>query len=105
MTELWHGQRFRELSYFLDNSKETLYPVTCSSCFKIISSDVISASSDFDIECMQEKINVLCPPCKLTLSYIKGDPHNQAVLIHFHGWNPQSTSSSHSLATITIANA
>ena len=47
MTELWHGQRFRELSYFWDNSKETLYPVTCPSCLKIISSDVISASSDF----------------------------------------------------------
>ena len=89
----------------MDNSKETLYPVTCPSCFKIISSDVISASSDFDIECMQEEINVLYPHCKVALSYIKGDPRNQAVLIHFDGWNPQSTSSSHSLATITIANA
>ena len=66
---------------------------------------MISASSDFDIECMQQEINVLCPHCKVALSYIKGDPCNQAVLIHFHGWNLQSTSSSHSLATITIANA
>ena len=37
--------------------------------------------------------------------FMKGDPQNQAVIIHEDGWAPHSTSSSHSVATITISNA
>ena len=36
---------------------------------------------------------------------MKGDPQNQAIIIHEDGWAPHSTSSSHSFAAITISNA
>ena len=36
---------------------------------------------------------------------MKGDPRNQAVIVHYDGWNPNSTSNRNSIASITITPA
>ena len=36
---------------------------------------------------------------------MKGDPRNQAIIVHEDGWAPHSTSSAHSVAAITISTA
>ena len=50
-----------------------------------------------------------CPHCGdeqlIIPNYVKGDPRNQAVLVHYDGWNPEATSSSQSLPDFTVSNA
>lgn len=36
---------------------------------------------------------------------MKGDPQNQAIVIHYDGWNPNASSSDNSVAAITITHA
>ena len=64
------------------------------------------ARVDIQSEC---QVRVQCPHYDneqlITPNYVKGDPHNQAVLIHYDGWNPEATLSSHSLAAFTVSNA
>ena len=104
-TELWHGTRFRELSYFWDKSAKSLLPERCPSCSKIVSAQVISRcltkqSSEY------EEAEVACPHCNEFFSfspqYMFGDPRNQAILIHEDGWNPHIHWGHHSIATITV---
>ncbi len=44
--ELWHGDRFRELSYFWDPDQETQIPEICPTCQTIITVDEINLNSD-----------------------------------------------------------
>ena len=51
-----------------------------------------------------------CPHCSSEFYYTpqmaRGDPHNQPIIIHEDGWDPNSTSSArHSIAAITIMHA
>ena len=61
LIEIWHGSRFRELSYFWDPNKITLLLCHCPHC---------------------EEMFLTCPFA------MKGDPRYQAILIHIDGWNP-----------------
>ena len=53
--------------------------------------------------------SLVCDDCcnQITLlpCFMKGDPRNQAIIIHEDGWAPHSTSSLHSVAAITISRA
>ena len=106
MIELWHGERFRELSYFWDSTVLSLYPAICQNCRKVIPTKNISASPNFHMGSAQE-LSIKCPHCHKVQSvvpkYARGDPRNQAIILHFDGWNPQSTSSKHGIAAISIA--
>ena len=108
-TEVWHGQRFSELSYFWDSSKETLLPEKCSSCSQIICSEVIAnhlAEPETESVLSFKQIDVQCPHCKsmqlIVPQYMVGDPRNQAILIHEDGWNPHIHWGHHSIGAITI---
>ena len=105
-SKLWHGERFKSLSWFWDPQSTTLLPEKCSSCGTIVT----AASIRHTINTIPiEKISMVCSACcsifEFTPRYMQGDPRNQAVIIHEDGWAPHSTSSAHSVAAITISTA
>ena len=106
-SEIWHGSRFRDLSYFWDSNHETLLPHKCPLCAHIIpASDISDLSDPFH---SLELITMKCSSCahefKFTPDWMRGDPRNQAIIVHYDGWNPNNTSSRNSIASITITPA
>ena len=105
-SELWHGQRFRELSYFWDPFAETLLPEKCPECSSVITEETI-ANGEINHDSLSRKVT--CKVCStalfITPRVMKGDPRNQAIILHYDGWAPHSTSSAHSIAAITVTRA
>ena len=101
MTELWHGERFRELSWFWNPQKEYTLPDWCPFCHRVIPAAVIQESFEMNapITCQG-----CCEKFPAIPRKVKGDPRNQALIIHEDGWNCFSTSQS-SMAAITITHA
>ena len=104
-SELWHGERWHDLCYFWDLSIETLLPEKCSNCKCIISKQTLEQQiSDPN----SAQMSITCSVCKISHLYVprhmKGDPRNQAVIIHEDGWAYHSTSSKNSVA-IAISKA
>ena len=105
-TELWHGRRFRELAYFWDPSQSTLLPALCPCCSAIVAASEIAAACICDDSVSSSStVTVTYDSCAESFStqpkYMKGDPRNQALLIHYDGWCPHTTSSG-SVAAITL---
>ena len=81
-------------------------PGKCQSCNKLFPVAELQkvlrgdTSSSVSIIC-----NGCCSTCTFSPQYMKGDPRNQAIIIHEDGWASHSTSSAHSVAAITISNA
>ena len=54
-------------------------------------------------------ITLKCSFCAYEFQFIsdwmKGDPRNQAIIVHYDGWNPNNTSNRNSIASITITPA
>ena len=102
--ELWHGKRWKELAYFWDCTKTTLLPERCDACRYIIPTSAIKDA--LKSSCSNSQLSLICPACRSLCifepRYMRGDPRNQAILIHEDGWAPHSTSSRHSIAAITI---
>ena len=98
-TELWHGKRFQELSWFWDPTCEYTLPEFCPHCNRVVPASVIT-ETNFSVECPHCNSSFHSHPRKA-----HGDPRNQAIIIHEDGWCPFSTSSSNSIAAITITNA
>ena len=106
-SKLWHGSRFRELSYFWDPTKETLLPHKCPFC------DVVDPANNIDtvIDCTnpQSPITMVCTCCAhefaFTPEWMTGDPRNQAIIAHYDGWDPNNTSNRNSIASLTISPA
>ena len=42
LIELWHGSRFRELSFFWDCKKTMLLPSYCTSCVSVVPSNIVA---------------------------------------------------------------
>ena len=106
MSELWHGERFRELSPFWDTAQEFLLPIRCPECANIVPTEELEKAR-VAVDC--ESVSVSCPhcPCRFvsSLQYTHGDPRNQAIIVHEDGWSPHSTSARHSIAAITVTHA
>ena len=86
--ELWHGERFRELSYFWDPAQVTQLPEVCKLCKTVIPVAIINAGRE------EGDINVRtvsCPNCleetDITPRFLRGNPLNQALIIHEDGFN------------------
>ena len=60
LIELWHGSRYRELSYFWDSSKETLLPTHCTHCNGVVCPSVVSKGR----ACNTFQVIVECPHCE-----------------------------------------
>ena len=86
--ELWHGERFRELSYFWDPEQETQLPEICDLCQTIIPVTVINESAD---EGDLSVRTISCPNCleevDVAPRFMRGNPLNQAVVFHEDGFN------------------
>lgn len=99
-TELWHGDRFKELSWFWNPEKEYTLPELCPHCNAIIPSAVVeeaSTSTPTVLKCKRCNKEFVCYQ-----RTVRGDPRNQAIVIHEDGWCSFSTSSKSSIAAITI---
>ena len=83
-SELWHGSRFRSLSWFWNPDEYYVLPDWCPLCHAVISSAVIT-------DAFEHKQPITCPECVQNFTAIPrrvaGDPRNQVVLIHEDGWN------------------
>ena len=99
--EIWDGERFAELSWFWDPAKKWLLPARCSSCKLIVSADVIAES-----QTSMQQVIVTCPHCHTSFEhlpqYAYGDPRNLALIGHWDGWQPFSTSIKHSCGMYSI---
>ena len=76
-----------------------MLPFRCTSCKQVISTDHITKTlgqEGFN----GQPVSVLCPHCycqvEHTLRYVSGDPRNIALIAHWDGWQPFSTSLKHS---------
>ena len=100
--EIWDGNQFCELSWFWDPEKRWILPTRCPVCRSVVNSenmkDVMGAHS---IESVQgTNVSLECPACYSKFPHVvdtaTGDPRNIALIGHWDGWQPFSTSSKHS---------
>ena len=106
-SEIWHGSRFRDLSYFWDSNQESLLPQKCPLCAHIVPARELSSLIDpFN---PLNLITLKCSSCAHEFQFVPdwmtGDPRNQAIIVHYDGWNPNNTSNRNSIASITITPA
>jgi len=76
-----------------------MLPFRCRSCKHVISTDRITKSLDQE-GYHGQAVSLLCPHCcsrvEHTHQYAHGDPRNIALIGHWDGWQPFSTSLKHS---------
>jgi hypothetical protein len=105
--EIWDGSRFCELSWFWDPCSKWILPTFCLFCKHVISAIEIenqlpSSCSVEDIIAENECITLMleCQQCFNKFNYCvqvaSGDPRNIALIGHWDGWQPFSTSAKHS---------
>ena len=99
LTEIWDGTRFAEVSWFWDTNKRWLLPVRCGFCHKIVSSEEITSAME-GMQVPSPELMIVCPHCYTKFShspkYANGDPRNLALIGHWDGWQPFSSSNRHS---------
>ena len=108
LSELWHGSRFKQISWFWNPANYTLLPAKCVSCGMLISTETIEQELSLP-QATPTPLSVTCDGCRNIVNfhpnYMRGDPRNQAIIIHEDGWAPHTTSSAHSMAAITVSHA
>jgi len=90
--EIWHGKRWLDLQWFWDPNKNWTLPTRCIHCYVVISSDkVVNSPKDIN-----GKLLIQCPECLDTFTHeaveTRGSPLNIALIGHWDGWQPFSTS-------------
>ena len=105
--EIWHGQRFSELSYFWDDQTETLLPTTCPNCGDVLSTSYI-LEAVLPGNSSRDPVQLRCSDCMLTFlhtpKFMKGNPLNQAFIFHEDGFNA-FVKKSRGMATIQLSSA
>ena len=101
-SEIWDGKKFSELKWFWDREEYWLLPVRCPWCAEVISAAHISTS--MTEAASSNACTIRCPYCCYTafphqVKYATGDPRNIALVGHWDGWKPFSTSAKHSCGT------
>ena len=88
--------RFTELSWFWDPHQQWLLPFRCTACKSVISAEFISSF----LVGGANTVDLGCPHCHhevhQAVQYASGDPRNIALIGHWDGWQPFSTSLRHS---------
>ena len=79
--EVWHGDRFKDLSYFWDSANEFQLPDRCNVCQNILSVSEINNGKP-----VHGGVDVICEECSSTVTvkqkFVKGSPLNQAFIFH-----------------------
>ena len=100
LNEIWDGSRFAELKWFWDSNKKWPLPTRCKLCKEVVGVDSFNIDINDDSIYEGTEINVKCPNCfhlfKHALQFTKGDPRNIALIGHWDGWQPFSSSVRHS---------
>ena len=106
-SEIWHGDRFAELSYFWDENKLTLLPTVCPNCKEIIKASWIQSTRPHGVQEEAEFI-VTCSECEHQFlhkpKFMRGCPLNQAYILHEDGFNAFLTAT-RGTAAIHLSNA
>ena len=88
--EIWHGQRFADLSYFWDPDTESLLPTSCRNCGNILTTSEI-CNAALPGSSSRDPVQLKCSECMLsfihTPQFMKGNPLNQAFIFHEDGFN------------------
>lgn len=93
--EIWDGERFFELKWFWNPEEQWLLPAMCPRRTEVISANVIASFIIQREE--QETLQIKCPYCFTYFEHSpRGDPRNIALIGHWDGWSPFSTSAKHS---------
>ena len=105
--EIWHGQRFAELSFFWDSDTETILPTICPNCSDILTTSEISAAV-LPGNSASDPVQLRCKECMAsflhTPKFMKGNPLNQAFIFHEDGFNA-FVKKSRGMATIQLCSA
>lgn len=105
-SEIWDGDRFRELSWFWNPDESWLLPARCPErcCNGVISSNEIEeAICDANSE---EIVEIECPYCFNIFRHIPkyaNGPRNIAYIGHWDGWSPFRSSHKSGAIEVTIA--
>ena len=106
--ELWHGARFRELSYFWDDTKETALSTRCPDCDHVISTDEMAEAAGSNDINANVVVHLSCSECGYafdhTVKTMRGSPINQAFIFHEDGFNA-FLRKSRGIASIHISHA
>lgn len=101
--EILNGSRFAELQWFWNPEEEWLLPTGCTTCREVISaSTILEMLGNYGQRSEQKDVYVQIkyPYCanqfNHRLQYTRGDPRNIALIEHWDGWQPFSTSAKHS---------
>ena len=91
-SELWHGERFKQLSWFWDPSSRWILPCRCTFCRAVIEPATILAHID---DATSGTVEIVCGDCRepneIQPVYATGDPRNIALIGHWDGWQPFKT--------------
>ena len=106
--EVWHGSRFRELSFFWDEERESCLPTCCPNCSNIISLDEMVEASDENRLLPDDYVELSCTECSFEFVHIvqtvKGNKLNQAFIFHEDGFNAFNRTS-RGIAALHFSNA
>ena len=79
--------------------KQWLLPVHCGSCNQVISTKEITSEIQ-GMTIPTSELSIICPHCfsafNVSPRYANGDPRKLAVISHWDGWKPFSSSNKHS---------
>ena len=97
LNEIWDGSRFTELEWFWNPNKTWALPTRCEFYKQVVGVNSFDIHDDSVTE--GTEINVECPNCfhhfKHNLHFTQGDPRNIALIGHWDGWQPFSSSVKH----------
>ena len=103
--EIWHGQRFSDLSYFWDSDKETLFPTCCPNCGTVLTASEIATAAHPGSR-PTDPVNLQCLECFHQFIhspvFVRGCPLNQAFIFHEDGFNAL-VKKSRGMATIQLS--
>ena len=99
LSEIWDGKRFAELSWFWNPEKRWLLPVRCGFCNHVVSAKEITSAMQ-GLTVPTSELSITCSHCYNVFNhlprYANGDPRNLALIGHWDGWQPFSSSNKHS---------
>ena len=93
------GSRFAEYAWFWDPTALWHLPALCPFCKHVVSSKYMNEVSKQNMNA-NGTVSIECPNCYNCFDHLlkstRGDPRNIALIGHWDGWQPFSTSSKHS---------
>ena len=103
--EIWDGKRFGEMSWFWDPNAKWTLPCRCLQCSMIVSAATIDEAIS---HCWAAKscVEIQCQECHHIFDhepkFAHGDPRNIALIGHWDGWQPFSTSGKHGCGKLSV---